>query len=82
MINYRRLGLAELKEVARMNAVSFADYPLCDEIRNEFIDEDGFVDFMTEVFHVYIGAYYKKSLVFVGEEENQIKSFAILDRPY
>ncbi|MCP3809958.1 MULTISPECIES: GNAT family N-acetyltransferase [unclassified Paenibacillus] len=82
MINYRRPTLEELKEVARLNAVSFADYPLCSEIRSEFTDEDSFVDFMTEIFQVYIGAYYKKSVVFVGEVENQIKSFAILDRPY
>ncbi|RDU24112.1 N-acetyltransferase [Anaerosacchariphilus polymeriproducens] len=82
MIKYKSLRLEELKEVARMNAKTFADYPLCDEIRNDFLDEDSFVDFMTEVFKVYIGAYFKKSVVIVGKEDNLIKSFAILVRPY
>lgn len=82
MIKYRKPRIDELKDVARMGAVSFADYPLCDEIRGEFKDEDRFIDFMTEVFQVYIGAYYNKSVVFVGEEDNKIKSYAIVERPY
>lgn len=82
MIQYKRLRLEELNEVARMNAKTFADYPLCDEIRNEFTGEDSFVVFMTEVFKVYIGAYYKKSVIYVGKENNRIKSFAILVPPY
>ncbi|PYE49796.1 GNAT family N-acetyltransferase [Paenibacillus barcinonensis] len=81
MMKYRKPRVDELKVVARLNAESFADYPLCDEIRGEFNDQASFVEFLTEVFQVYIGAYYKKSVVFIGEEDNQIKSVAILDRP-
>ncbi|WP_238654883.1 GNAT family N-acetyltransferase [Paenibacillus piscarius] len=82
MINYRRPRPEELPAVARLNALSFADYPLCREIRSEFRTGEKFVEFLTEVFQVYIGAYYKKSIVFVGEENQQIKSCAIIERPY
>lgn len=81
MMKYRKPRLDELEVVARLNAESFADYPLCDEIRSGFKDRSSFIYFLTEVFQVYIGAYYNKSVIFVGEENNQIKSFAIVDRP-
>ncbi|WP_159102361.1 hypothetical protein [Caldalkalibacillus mannanilyticus] len=34
MINYRRAKLDELKDIARMSALAFGEYPLCDEIRS------------------------------------------------
>ena len=82
MINYRRPKKEELKEIARMCALTFIDYPMFNDIRREFREPGRFLDFMCEVHYVYIKAYYKKSEFFVGEDNGRIKSFAILVRPY
>ncbi len=47
-----------------------------------FNNLDSFIDFMSEVQHVYIKAYYKNSEFFVGEENGKIKSFAIVVPPH
>lgn len=82
MIQYRRPKFEELKAIAKMCALTFGEYPIFHEIRSEFHDLDSFIDFMSEVQHVYIRAYYKNSEFFVGEENGKIKSFAILVRPH
>ena len=33
MINYRRPKKEELKEIARMCALTFIDYPMCNDIK-------------------------------------------------
>jgi len=82
MVKYRRPKLDELKDIGRMCALTFGEYPICHDIRSGFNDLDCFIDFMSEVYHVYIRAYYKNSEFFVGEDNGKIKSFAILVRPH
>lgn len=81
MINYRRPKLEELKDIARMCALTFGEYPICHDIRKEFNNINSFNAFMSEVYYVYMKAHYKKSEFFVGDENGIIKSFAILIRP-
>ncbi len=81
MIRYRRPKTEELKDIARMCALTFSDYPICNDIRKGFEDLDTFIDFLSDVFYVYIKAYYKNSVFFAGEEDGKVKSFAILVRP-
>ncbi len=82
MFRYRRPMLDELKDIARMCALTFGDYPLCHEIRSGFNDPDSYIDFMSEVYHVYMKAYFRNSEFFVGEDNGKIKSFAIVVRPH
>ncbi|MCR6109928.1 GNAT family N-acetyltransferase [Bacillus sp. A301a_S52] len=81
MIEYRRPEMKELKGIAKMSAITFGDYPIFHEFSNEFSNMDSFIDLMSEVQHVYLKAYYKNADFFVGEENGQIKSFAVLIRP-
>lgn len=82
MFKYRRPKLEELKDIARMSALTFGEYPLCDEIRSRFNDFDSFIDFMSDAYHVYIKAFHKNNECFVGEEDGKIKSFAMIARPH
>lgn len=81
MIRYRRPKLEELKDIARMCALTFSDYPICNDIKSGFLNLDTFLDFMNDVYYVYIRAYFRKSEFFVGEEDGKVKSFAVLVRP-
>lgn len=82
MIQYRRPEKNELKAIAKMSAVTFSDYPMFHEIRDEFSDMDSFITLMSEVQHVFLKAYYKNADFFVGEENGEMKSFAVLIPPH
>lgn len=81
-MNYRKMNYNDLEQAAKLNAEAFADYPLCEDIRKVFINEREFINFLIEVFKVYIGAYFNKNSIFIGEEDSEIKSFSILVHPY
>lgn len=81
MIEYKKMEKSYLYQAARMNAISFSDYPLVGKIRNEFESNEAFIDFLTEALKVYIYAHSKKNTVFLGFENNKIRSFAILVSP-
>lgn len=82
MIQYRKLKMEEVKDIARMCSLTFGDYPICNDIKTEIKEPGPFIDFMSEVYEVHIRAHNKNSEFFVGEEDGKIKSFAVLVRPY
>ncbi|MGN6710466.1 GNAT family N-acetyltransferase [Anaerocolumna jejuensis] len=83
MIKYRRPQKEELKDIARMTALSFGEYPINDlELRSGFKNLDSYVDFMSDAHYVYIKLFHRKHECFVGEENGKIKSLAMLKRPY
>lgn len=82
MIKYRRPKLEELKDIARMCALTFAEYPIFFEIRSGFNNQESFIDFLSNFQHVYLKAHYKNSECFVGEEDGKIKSCAVIARPH
>jgi hypothetical protein len=59
MIEYKKMEKSYLYQAARMNAISFSDYPLVGKIRNEFESNEAFIDFLTEALKVYIYAHSK-----------------------
>lgn len=82
MIKYRRPKLEELKDIARMCALTFAEYPIFYEIRSGFNNLESFIDFMSNFQHVFLKTHYKNSECFVGEENGKIKSYAVIVRPH
>jgi ribosomal protein S18 acetylase RimI-like enzyme len=82
MIKYRRPKLAELKDIARMCALTFAEYPIFYEIRSAFNNLESFIDFLSNFQYVFLKTHYKKSECFVGEENGKIKSYAVIARPH
>ncbi|WP_124065486.1 GNAT family N-acetyltransferase [Clostridium sp. E02] len=82
MIHYRKLKKEEVKDIARMCALTFAEYPICNDIKKEIREYGRYIAFMSEVYEVHIRAHYKSSVFFVGEEGGKIRSFAVLVRPY
>jgi ribosomal protein S18 acetylase RimI-like enzyme len=82
MIVYRKPKKSELKNIAKMTALSFGEYPINDlELRGGFKDLDSYVNFMSDAHYVYIKLYHRRHVCFVGEEDGVIKSLAMLKRP-
>ena len=80
---YKKLEPAELTRAAEVMAKAFADYPLCDCVRDKFTTREQFLRFMTEIFKVYVAAYRRKGCpVFIGKRGNTIASISILVRPH
>ena len=83
MIKYRRPQKEELKDIARMTALSFGEYPINDlELRSCFKNLDSYMDFMSDAHYVYIKLFHRRHECFVGEENGIIKCLAMLKRPY
>ncbi len=82
MIIYREAYKKEIKEIAKMVADSFSEYPMYTlTFRDKFKCKDDFIRYITKLNKVHIRANAKKHKCFVGIENGEIVSVALLQDP-
>lgn len=82
MITYREIHKKEIKEIAKMVADSFGEYPMYTlTFRDEFKNKEDFIYYISKLNRVHISANFKKHKCFVGIENNKIVSIALLQNP-
>lgn len=82
MINYREIRKNEVKDVAEMVANSFGEYPMYTLVfRDLFKNKEDFIKYMAKLDLVHLKANARKHKCFVGIEEGEIASVAILQDP-
>ena len=82
MVEYREIHKKEIKEIAKMVADSFGEYPMYTlTFRDKFKNKDDFIRYITKLNKVHISANFKKHKCFVGVENNEIVSVALLQNP-
>ncbi len=78
---YRLARRDEAGLVADLNAEAYAEYPLFRVLRGRFRDEDGFRRFLRALQGVFVRAFMRKQLVYVGVEAGQVVCAALLASP-
>ena len=82
MIEYREAYSSELKEIAKMVAESFGEYPMYTlTFRDKFKTKEGFISYITKLNKVHISANARKHKCFVGVKDGKIVSVALLQNP-
>lgn len=82
MIQYRKAKRSELEEVAHLSAEAFCAYPMFDVVlHKKFKDKKSYIKFTKELHHVLVKAYTRKHCCFVGIDQKEIVSMALLQRP-
>lgn len=82
MIKYREVYNKEIKEIAKMVAESFGEYPMYTlTFRDKFKTQEEFISYITKLNKVHISANAKKHKCFVGVENKKIVSVALLQNP-
>jgi len=82
MIEYRRIYKNEIKEVAKMVAETFGEYPMYTfTFRSKFKNKQEFIKYITKLNEVHIKANSKKHICVVGVENNKIVSIVLLQNP-
>lgn len=82
MIEYREAYSSELKEIAKMVAVSFGEYPMYTlTFRDKFKTKEDFISYITKLNKVHISANARKHKCFVGVKDGKIVSVALLQNP-
>lgn len=81
MIYYQRATHDQLDRMAELTTQSFIAYPLYQVIRKEFKDEQTYRKFVYTLQYVFLKAFLKYQLVFIGIENRQVVSVAMLEDP-
>lgn len=82
MIEYREAYSSELKEIAKMVAVSFGEYPMYTlTFRDKFKTKGDFISYITKLNKVHISVNARKHKCFVGVKDGKIVSVALLQNP-
>jgi len=82
MIEYREAYNNELKEIAKMVAKSFGEYPMYTlTFRDKFKTKEDFISYITKLNKVHISANARKHKCFVGVKNGKIVSVALLQNP-
>ncbi len=82
MITYREANKKEIKEIAKMVADSFGEYPMYTlTFRDKFVCKEDFIRYITKLNKVHIKANAKKHKCFVGIDNGEIVSAALLQNP-
>ncbi len=82
MIKYREAYNKEIKEIAKMVAESFGEYPMYTlTFRDKFKTQEEFISYITKLNKVHMSANAKKHKCFVGVENKKIVSIALLQNP-
>ena len=82
MIEYREAYKSELKEIAKMVAESFGEYPMYTlTFRDKFKTKEDFISYITKLNKVHISANARKHKCFVGVKDGKIVSVALLQNP-
>ncbi len=82
MIEYRQIYKSEIKEVAKMVAETFGEYPMYTlTFRSKFKNKEEFIKYITKLNEVHIKANSKKHICIVGVENHQIVSIVLLQNP-
>ncbi len=82
MIIYREVKRNEIKEIAKLVANSFGEYPMytfC--FRDKFKNKEDFINYMIKLNKVHICANAKKHKCFVGVVDKKIVSVSLLQNP-
>ncbi len=82
MVKYREILKKEIKEIAKMVANSFGEYPMYSlTFKDKFKQKEDFIHYITKLNEVHISANAKKHKCFVGIENGEIVSVALLQNP-
>ncbi len=82
MIKYRKAYNKEIKEIAKMVAESFGEYPMYTlTFREKFKTQEEFISYITKLNKVHIRANATKHKCFVGIENKKIVCVALLQNP-
>ncbi len=82
MVEYRNARKSELKEIAKMVAETFGEYPMYTlTFRDKFASCDDFLRYITKLNRVHISSNARKHHCFVGVEGGEIVSVALLQDP-
>ena len=82
MIDYREAYSSELKEIAKMVAESFGEYPMYTlTFRDKFKNREDFISYITKLNKVHISANARKHKCFVGVNDGKIVFVALLQNP-
>lgn len=82
MIIYREATPKDFNRIAQLSALSFGNYPYFDfAFRHAFKDDEAYIAYMEKLHRIHIKANVQKNKCFVGIQDGEIVSAALLQDP-